>query len=151
MIPILDLFEAHLTVSNLERAIRFYKDQLGLELAHVASDRRVAFFWLGARGKSMLGLWETGAIPIRMNSHVAFQVDTSDLLQAPTRLKEADITPRDFGGNPTEEPVVLAWMPAAAVYFMDPDGNQLEFITMLPDPPRPELGIVPWKDWPKHR
>jgi lactoylglutathione lyase len=39
-------------------------------------------------------------------------------------------------------------MPAAAVYFLDPDGNQLEFITMLPDTPRPELGIVPWRDWP---
>lgn len=149
MIPILDLFEAHLTVSNLERATRFYKDQLGLELAHVASERRVAFFWLGDRGKSMLGLWEMGAIPIRMNSHVAFQVELSELLQAPTRLKEANITSRDFDGSPTDEPVVLAWMPAAAVYFLDPDRNQLEFITMLPDAPRPELGIVPWKDWQK--
>jgi lactoylglutathione lyase len=148
VIPILDLFEAHLTVSNLERAIHFYQDQLGVELAHMVPDRRVAFFWLGARGKSMLGLWETGAIPLRMNGHVAFQVELSDLLQAPARLKEANITPRDFGGSPTEEPIVLAWMPAAAVYFLDQDGNQLEFITMLPDTPRPELGIVPWRDWP---
>jgi lactoylglutathione lyase len=149
VIPIHDLFEAHLSVSDLERAIRFYKDQLGLELAHIAADRRVAFFWLGARGKSMLGLWETGAIPLRMSNHVAFQVDLSDLLQAPARLKEAEIIARDFVGNPTDEPVVLAWMPAAAVYFLDPDGNLLEFITMLPDPSQPELGIVPWKDWPK--
>jgi len=46
-----------------------------------------------------------------------------------------------------DDPVVLAWMPAAAVYFRDPDNNLLEFITMLPDPPRPDLGVLPWSDW----
>ena len=35
------------------------------------------------------------------------------------------------------------------VYFDDPDGNQLEFIAMLSDNPRPELGIIPWSDWKK--
>jgi lactoylglutathione lyase len=48
---------------------------------------------------------------------------------------------------PTDEPVVLAWMPAASVYFHDPDGNQLEFISMLSEDPRPELGVVPWSRW----
>ena len=52
----------------------------------------------------------------------------------------------DFS-NPTDEPVVLTWMPAASVYFHDPDGHQLEFICMLPDPPQPELGVVTWSRW----
>jgi lactoylglutathione lyase len=41
---------------------------------------------------------------------------------------------------------VLAWMPAASIYFLDPDGNLPEFISM-PDAPRPDLGVVPWNDW----
>ncbi len=80
MIPIRSLFEAHLTVSNLERSMKFYGETLGLELAQVFDDRRVAFYWLGGRGHSMLGIWETGSSPQRMSLHVAFTVDTKDLL-----------------------------------------------------------------------
>jgi lactoylglutathione lyase len=43
--------------------------------------------------------------------------------------------------------VVLCWMPAASVYFDDPDGHSLEFIAMLPDRPRPDLGRLSWSDW----
>ena len=32
---------------------------------------------------------------------------------------------------------MLAWMPAASLYFHDPDGNLLECLSMLPDPPEP--------------
>jgi hypothetical protein len=46
-----------------------------------------------------------------------------------------------------ERPFVLAWMPAVSLYFSDPDGHSLEFIGMLPDPPKPELGIVARADW----
>jgi lactoylglutathione lyase len=35
-------------------------------------------------------------------------------------------------------------MPAAAVYFRDPDGHQLEYLAMLDEEPRPDRGIVPW-------
>jgi catechol-2,3-dioxygenase len=38
-------------------------------------------------------------------------------------------------------------MPAASLYFDDPDGNMLEFISMLPDAPQPELGVVSWSRW----
>jgi len=38
-------------------------------------------------------------------------------------------------------------MPAASVYFRDPDGNMLEYISMLEKEPRPELGIIPWSEW----
>ena len=86
-------------------------------------------------------------MPINLSLHVAFQVDLSDLHEAPAKLQNAGIQPRDFAGLPTEEPVVLAWMPAASVYFRDPDNNLLEFIAMLTDPPRPDLGVLPWSDW----
>ncbi len=81
LIPITDLFEAHLTVSDLDRAVAFYRDQLALPLAHIFPDRKVAFFWIGAPGKAMLGLWEAGTMPMSL------------------------------------------------------------------DPPRPDLGVLPWSDW----
>jgi lactoylglutathione lyase len=151
LIPISDLFEAHLAVSELDRAIAFYRGILGLPLARIVPERKVAFFWIGAPGKAMLGLWEAGAMPMSMSLHVAFQVALSDLHEAPTRLEKAGVQPRDFAGAPTQEPVVLAWMPAASVFFRDPDNNLLEFITMLPDAPRPDLGVLPWGDWVRRK
>jgi lactoylglutathione lyase len=147
MIPIRDLFETHLTVTDLTRSTHFYGDVLGLELARVFAERNVAFYWLGASGKAMLGLWETGGSPQKLSLHTAFTVDLSDLLEAPSKLRAANVTPLDFAGNPTEEPVVLAWMPAASLYFHDPDGNLLEFISMLPEPAQPDRGIVTWSRW----
>jgi lactoylglutathione lyase len=147
MIPIRDLFESHLNVSNLERSMNFYGETLGLELARFFPERKVAFYWIGSPGNSMLGLWETGSTPQKLSLHIALKVDLPDLLNAPSRLLAGKIAPLDFSGNPTEEPVVLAWMPAASLYFHDPDGNLLEFISMLPDPPQPELGVVSWSRW----
>ncbi len=54
----------------------------------------------------MLGLWEPGTGPQRMNLHVAFTVDLDNLLQAAARLRESNIIPLDFAGKPTDEPVV---------------------------------------------
>jgi lactoylglutathione lyase len=147
MIPIRDLFETHLTVSDLARSMRFYGETLGLELARVFPERRVAFYWIGRPGNAMLGLWETGTGPQRLRLHFAFTVERAALLEAPARLRAAGITPLDFAKNPADEPVVLAWMPALSLYFDDPDGNHLEFLAMLSDPPEPDLGVVPWSRW----
>jgi lactoylglutathione lyase len=62
------------------------------------------------------------------------------------RLRAQDVEPLSFFGKPTDEPSVLAWMPAAVVYFRDPDGHQLDYLAMLGAKPRPELGIVPWSE-----
>ena len=147
MIKIDGLFETHLTVSDLDRSVTFYRDRLGLALASVFPERQVAFFWIGSRGGAMLGLWAAGSGPQRMTLHTAFKVSLETVLEAPDALRAAGITPLDFDGQPAHEPVVLAWMPAAAVYFLDPDGNLLEFLAMIQEEPRPSLGILKWREW----
>ena len=147
MIPVQDLFEVHMSVTDLERAIAFYRDTVGLRLAHFEAARHAAFFWVGAVGGAMLGLWEAGSAPQTVTVHTAFRASLADVLVAPRALREAGITPLDFNGQPTDHPIVLAWMPAASVFFRDPDGHLLEYIAMLPHQPRPEHGIVPWRMW----
>ena len=63
-------------------------------------------------------------------------------------LRSLGVTPRSFFGDETDEPSVIGWMPAAAIYFQDPDGHLLEYISMLDGAPKPELGIVPWSQAP---
>lgn len=147
MIAVEDLFEVHLTVSDLDRAIAFYRDVVGLQLAHVNPTRQAAFFWIGAARNAMLGLWTAGSGPQRVTLHTAFRVSLADVIGAPRALRTAGITPLDFDGQPTEEPVVIAWMPAASVFFRDPDGHLLEYIASIPHEPRPDYGIVPWRTW----
>jgi lactoylglutathione lyase len=141
------LFETHLLVRDLQRSIRFYRDVLGLELAFEVPERNVAFFWIGGAGRSMLGLWGIGSAPMSMELHIAFEVALDDLLEAPRQLRDQNVTPLSFFGQETDEPSVIGWMPAAIVYFRDPDGNLLEYLAMLDEQSQPERGIVPFSEW----
>lgn len=145
------LFEAHLIVADLDASIAFYRDRLGFELAHVVPERQAAFLWIGSRGGSMLGLWRAGSGPQKTTEHIAFATTVDDVIAAPAELRSAGIEPLDFNGRPTDEPVVLAWMPAASIYFLDPDGHSLEYVAMLDGNPRPGAGVVPWHAWISNR
>jgi lactoylglutathione lyase len=141
------LFETHLTVADLERSTRFYRDVVGLPVALEVPERGAAFHWIGAPGRAMLGLWSLGSAPMGMTLHVAFDMGLDDVLAAPARLRDQGVEPLSFFGAPADEPSVIGWMPAAAVYFRDPDGHMLEYLAMLDVPPRPEAGIVGWSAW----
>src|SRR4051812_2370407 len=119
------LFEAHLTVADLERSTAFYADVVGLSPAYRLPERGAVFFWIGGRGRSMLGLWSSGSAPLAMRLHVAVAASLEDVLASCDRLRAAGVTPLSFFGTETAEPSVIAWMPAAAVYLEDPDGHML--------------------------
>src|SRR5215216_1257216 len=146
-VPIRRLFELHLTVSDLQRSVSFYRDLVGLPLALEVPERNAAFFWVGEAGDSLLRLWSLGSSPLGITLHVAFEVTIDDLLDAPKRLESQSITPLSFFGAETTEPSVIGWMPAAALYFRDPDGHLLEYLAMLEENPKLELGIVSWSEW----
>lgn len=146
-LPVLGLFETHLTVSDLERSVAFYRDVVGLPLALELPGRGAAFFWAAEPGEAMLGLWSLGSAPIALSSHIAFRTTLDDVMDACERLRSLDVTPLSFFARETSEPSVIGWMPAAAVYFRDPDGHLLEYLAMVDEPARPELGIVPWSQW----
>ena len=126
MIPVRGLFEVHMSVTDLDRAIAFYGDAVGLRLAHIESARHAAFFWIGAPGSAMLGLWRAGSAPQTVTQHTAFRASLADVIAAPLALRAAGITPLDFYGRPTDQPIVFGWMPAASVFFRDPDSNLVE-------------------------
>jgi lactoylglutathione lyase len=144
---IADLFETHLTVSDLDCSVRFYRDVVGLTVAYEIPEPSAAFFWVGAPGEAMLGLWSIGSSPIGLNLHLAFKCSLSDVLDACDGLRSRGITPLSFFATETNEPSVIGWMPAAAVYFRDPDGHLLEYLAMLDAAPAPDRGIVPWSEW----
>jgi lactoylglutathione lyase len=141
------LFEAHLTVADLDRSVAFYRDAVGLEVALELDSGGAAFLWVGAPGEAMLGLWSLGSAPVGLSLHIALKASLADVLGACDALGSAGVTPLSFFGEETGEPSVIGWMPAAAVYFRDPDGHLIEYLAMLDGPPRPELGIAEWSAW----
>jgi catechol 2,3-dioxygenase-like lactoylglutathione lyase family enzyme len=148
------LFETHLQVTNLERSMEFYERILGLELGLKEESRRVAIYWIGGRTKSALGLWEkppwvseTKAGDQIVTQHFAFEIDLADLGPAVASMKQRGIELRNFFGETTDVPSVFGWVPAASIYFNDPDGHLLEFIAKLPGKAKAEIGIVSLDEW----
>lgn len=142
------LYETHIQVSDLENAIQFYTEVLGLKLAHRDETRPIAFLWIGADKEFMLGLWEQKEN--LQPRHFAFSSSTEDILNYSVDfLKRKDLKPYNFLKDGMDKPMVFAWMPALAIYFNDPDGNQLEFISILEGEGRPELGVISYEEWMK--
>ena len=145
------LYETHLPVANTEIAKDFYTDVVGLLFAYRDPTRDIVFLWAASKEQGMIGLWgPTTAYGrddgIARKCHVAFAVSFDQLLVAIKKLNERGIETLGFGGHKTHEPTVIGWMPSAQIYFLDPDGHMLEFISVLPDPPDPTFTGV-YSDW----
>ncbi len=141
------LYETHVYVKDLGRAIDFYKALPGLQHCYNDEQRRIAFFWIGAPKKHMLGLWEMPEAAC-MPRHFAFECEREWILNDSVKfLQSKNIRCYNFLKDGTERPMVFGWMPALAIYFDDPDGNILEFINILDGGGKPGLGVVSYDDW----
>jgi lactoylglutathione lyase len=141
-----DIFETHVYTTDLPRAMAFYGEALGLPLAYLTEERQIAFYWIGAPGHAMLGVW---GVPAErwQRSHFAFAIHEEQIATALAGLRAAGVQPLDFFGEPSMDPTVHTWMPACGIFFRDPDGNSLELLAMLSDQPRPDLGPLPLSVW----
>lgn len=160
------LYEAILPVTDLGRSIDFYVEKLGFEVT--AEDRlppgtvRISraddgsgAFLLFSDGDVRwgLGLFQVDTVVHRSAGeyHISFRVAEADVEGMLPYLRERGIEPvyppaAPLQG-PVEEPIVHGWMPAAAVFFEDPDGHLLELIADLSDPPRPDFQWRPLSEW----
>lgn len=145
------LYETHLPVANTEIAEDFYTKIVGLPFAYRDPGRDIVFLWATSKQEGMIGLWGPNTTygwedGIARKRHVAFAVPFDQLLATIEKLNKHGIETFGFGGAKTMEPTVIGWMPSAQIYFRDPDGHTLEFISILPDMPDSTF-IGTYSDW----
>ena len=115
MLPIRGLYEVAIPVKDLPRAEAFYRDVLSLEVGLRDERRPWLFLRAGGQAGILLLQEDKGEWPTQ---HLAFMVHADEIERAAATLREHGVTVRG--------PVFHAWMPATSIYFVDPDGHQLE-------------------------
>jgi lactoylglutathione lyase len=136
------LYETHVPVLSTEASQRFYVEVVGLTVAYRDPTRDIVFLWIGPDKRSMLGLWGPDTVygRHRHKCHFAIALSLPELLAVGKRLNDLGISTHNFFGAETTEPSVIGWMPAAQLYFSDPDGHSLEYITVLEE--TPDAGFI---------
>ena len=147
------LYETHIPVADTKIAERFYREIVGLPFAYRDPTRDIVFLWADSKEKAMIGLWGPNTAYGSQNSanrkrHVAFAVSLDELFAVIKKLNQRGIETVGFGGEKTNEPTVIGWMPSAQIYFRDPDGHMLEFISILPEHPNPNFNGL-YSEWKK--
>jgi len=120
MDQIAGVYEIAIKVRDLEASEAFYVGTLGLAPGRREEGRRWHFLWVGGRSGMLVLQEEAGEWPLQ---HFAFTVAADELDEAVQRLRER--------GVEVSDPIVHDWMNARSAYFLDPDGNQLEFCSPL--------------------
>jgi lactoylglutathione lyase len=101
----------------------------------------------------MLGLFWVETVVHRSPAeyHISFRVAEAQADTMVAWLRARGIEPFHPPHAPiqrtVDEPIVHGWMPAAAVFFKDPDGHLLELIADLSDAPRPDFLYRPLSEW----
>jgi lactoylglutathione lyase len=142
-------YEVHLPVLEVERAIDFYVSKLDFELGFRKGAKSALLLYNDGQAQSMLGLYAVDRIERPL--HVSFRMAESVADKMVELLIERGIEPIYPPSAPLQgpvtEPIVHGWMPAAAVFFRDPDGHLLELIAELSDSPRPDVLYMPLSRW----
>jgi catechol 2,3-dioxygenase-like lactoylglutathione lyase family enzyme len=120
-IPVTGVSELVLEVQDLDAAIRFYTEDLGLPLVERWERRQAA--WVMAGDRTRIGLWtpQVGLAGGRGGAHVHFamHLDDAHFAAAVERLRGRDLKVEivQFGNH------------SKAAYVDDPDGNVVELWT----------------------
>jgi len=132
--PRVDIGHVHLKVSDIDRALGFYRDVLGFDVTQRYGDE-AAFLSAGGYHHHLgLNTWESrGASPPPPGTtglyHVAIRYpDRATLGDAVRRLRAADIPISGATDHGVSE----------AIYLRDPDGNGIELYRDRPS-----------KEWPR--
>src|ERR687883_190479 len=129
--PRVDIGHVHLKVSDLDRAVAFYRDVLGFEVQHRYGDQAAFLSAGGYHHHIGLNTWESkgGSPPPRGSTglfHVAIRYPTrAALAQALRRVLDAGIPLTGASDHGVSE----------ALYLRDPDDNGIE---LYYDRPREE-------------
>jgi catechol 2,3-dioxygenase len=134
--PRTDIGHVHLKVSDLERALHFYRDTLGFELTARLGDQAAFLSAGGYHHHIGLNTWESrgGSTPPRGATglyHVAIRFPTRAALARTLRHLLASRYPIDGASDHAV---------SEAIYLRDPDGNGLELYW---DRPRSEWPVAP--------
>jgi len=128
--PAAHIGAVHLTISELDRSVRFYESHVGFTL-HRREERTA---WLGAGGADLLVLTECESAPRVRGAtglyHFAILVPArADLGRALRRLVTTDTVMQGAADHGVSE----------ALYLADPDGNGIEIYR---DRPRAEWPLI---------
>jgi len=114
------VYEVAIKVRDLDRAEKFYREVLGLEIGLRDERRRWIFLRAGGENGMIVLQEDKGEWPLQ---HFAFTVDEEHIDRAAAELADHGV---EIAG-----PMVQDWMPAKSVYFSDPDGHDLELCAPL--------------------
>jgi catechol 2,3-dioxygenase len=132
--PRVDIGHVHLKVSDLERAVAFYRDVLGFEVQHRYGDQAAFLSAGGYHHHIGLNTWESkgGSPPPRGTTglfHVAIRYpDRKTLAQAVQAVIDAGVPLSGASDHGVSE----------AIYFHDPDQNGIELYRDRPREQWPE-------------
>jgi catechol 2,3-dioxygenase-like lactoylglutathione lyase family enzyme len=116
---------ANVPVSNLEKAVSFYGEKLGLNLFERGEGEPYARF--AGAGETKLGVYESKTAGQSKHTLASFVVD--DVRSVVDELKAKGVTfeEYDMPGMKTEDGVA-AMGDTRAAWLKDPDGNILEIV-----------------------
>ncbi len=134
------LNHAVLFITDLDRAVRFYTEVLGMKLAHTMGDKAAFLTADGSGNDHDLGLFVMdGAEPRNPRAvglyHLAWQVDTIDELAV---LQEDLVRVGSLVGSSDHGR-------SCSLYALDPDGNEFEVMWASPQSTWPDStpGVKP--------
>jgi catechol 2,3-dioxygenase len=118
-----------LGVRDPQRSIAFYTEAVGMELVTFLEDMQMAFLSFGERDHDVAVIKVPDDQPVGSSglAHTAFEI-----IGGPEQLREVYTELKAHG---VEVEMTFDHVCTQSLYFLDPDGNRLEFYSQTMAPP----------------